>query len=340
MQEKPDILFRQLLDAASSSYTYLLADAGSAVLIDPVLTRIDRDLKLLDEMGLTLRYAVDTHLHADHVTAAGALRHRTGCRTVVSRRGPESADIQLRDGESLRIGDVILTGLWTPGHTADSMSYQMGNNVFTGDTLLVRGCGRTDFQNGDAGTLYDSIHRQLFSLPDRTRIWPGHDYGGHAMTTVGEEKLHNPRLAGTTREEFVTLMGRLNLPDPELLDEIVPANYDLGMGLDPSSQIHAFRECTTAALSCGGSWDHIIDVRQPQEFSGELGHIAGAVNVPMAEVPEFAARLPRHASLLVVCRSGRRSREVCRRLAELGMSDLTNLEEGMLGYQERILKIA
>ena len=329
------MLFRQLLDTTTMSFTYLLADAGEAVLIDPVLSLIERDRALLRQMGLKLKYTFETHVHADHVTAAGALRHATGCETVVSEFGPESADLRLQDRTSLRFGNTTIIGLATPGHTMDSMSFYAENDVFTGDTLFVRGCGRTDFQDGDAGALYDSVHRQLFSLPDSTRVWPGHDYRGHTMTTVGEEKAHNLRLAGTSRDAFVALMKELNLPAPKRLQEAVSSNQELGLGIGPSSRTPLFRECTADELVRGGAWDYIIDVRQPQEFDGELGHISGAVNVPMAEVQEFAAHLARKTSLMVVCRSGRRSREVCRRLAGLGMSNVTNLSGGMLCYREQ-----
>lgn len=339
------MLFRQLFDAGTSSYTYLLADQAEAVLIDPVFACIERDLALIGELGLSLKYALDTHVHADHITAAGALRRRVGCKTVASASGPESADIRLKNRSSVGFGEVTLTGLTTPGHTSDSMCFLLGDDpggarVFTGDTLLVRGCGRTDFQNGDAGTLYDSIERQLFSLPERTQVWPGHDYRGQTTTTIGEEKAHNPRLAGKSRAEFIKLMDQLDLPTPKRLHEAVPANQELGVGVGASGRSEAFNECSGAALVAGVFWEHIVDVRQPHEFTGELGHIPGAINVPMSEVADFAAGLRPDTSVLVVCRSGRRSREACTRLAAQGMSNLTNLEGGMLRYREQGLKIA
>jgi len=219
---------RQLFDAASSSYTYLVDDGGEAALIDPVREQIDRDLALLGELGLRLRYAIETHVHADHVTAAGLLRERMRVQTVTGTRGATCADVQLTHGGIVQLGGVALLALDTPGHTDDSISYVAAGHVFTGDTLLVRGCGRTDFQNGDPGTLYDSITNVLFALPDETIVWPGHDYRGHTQSTIGEEKRHNPRIAEHSREEFIAIMRALNLPPPARMAEAVPANRACG----------------------------------------------------------------------------------------------------------------
>jgi sulfur dioxygenase len=224
------MLFRQLFDAESSTYTYLVADPGSghAALLDPVLGQVERDLQLVRELGLTLTHVLDTHVHADHVTAASALRARTGCRTVAGTLGADCADIRVRHGEVLHVGALAVRVLATPGHTDDSVSFLVEDCVFTGDALMVRSCGRTDFQNGDAGALYDAVHAHLFTLPDATRVYPGHDYKGRTVTTVGEEKRHNARLVGRTREEFIQLMGSLGLPPPRLLDQAVPANRACG----------------------------------------------------------------------------------------------------------------
>jgi glyoxylase-like metal-dependent hydrolase (beta-lactamase superfamily II) len=222
---------RQLFDPASSTYTYLVWDEASreAALIDPVREQIDRDLQLIAELGLSLRHTLDTHVHADHVTAAGAIRERTGVRTVMGRLGAACADVQLADGESITLGESSLRAMDTPGHTDDSVSYLIKGAVFTGDALLIRGCGRTDFQNGDPGTLYRSVTERIFALPDETIVWPAHDYRGQTSSTVGEEKRFNPRLAGRTREEFVAIMAALQLPPPAKLAEAVPANRACGM---------------------------------------------------------------------------------------------------------------
>ena len=229
---------RQLFDAETSTYTYLVADraAGVAVLIDPVREQVERDLQELRELGLRLTHVLETHVHADHVTAAGLLRERTGAVTAASARGAPCADLHLNHGDVIRIGDVALTALATPGHTDDSLSFLAGGAVFTGDALLIRGCGRADFQNGDAGTLHDSITRTLFALPDDTVVYPGHDYRGRTWSTIGEEKRWNPRLAGKRRDEFIALMAGLGLPPPRHLAVAVPANRACGKppATDPS----------------------------------------------------------------------------------------------------------
>lgn len=224
-------LFRQLFDPESSTYAYLLADARTrrAVLIDPVLEQVDRDLELVDQLGLRLAYVPETHVHADHVTGAGALKARTGAQIVASTRGADCTDIKVGHGDVLRVGDLEVEVLETPGHTDDSVSYRVGANVFSGDALFIRGTGRTDFQNGDAGQLYDSVTKVLFSLPGDTLVWPGHDYRGMTVTTIDEERRHNPRLACKARDEFIVIMNTLFLPTPKNLDVAVPANRRCGM---------------------------------------------------------------------------------------------------------------
>ena len=225
------MLFRQLFDAQSSTFTYLLADEATreAVLIDPVLEQVDRDLQLVRDLELSLVYVLDTHVHADHVTGAGSLRERTGATTVASRSGAPCADVHVAGGDVIHVGALELRVLATPGHTDDSVSYLVGDRVFTGDALLVRGCGRTDFQNGDPVALHGSITRVLFALPDFTFVYPAHDYRGHSVTTIGEERRLNPRVAKKTEAEFVAIMRGLNLPAPKRLDEAVPANRACGV---------------------------------------------------------------------------------------------------------------
>lgn len=225
------MLFRQLFDPESSTYTYLVADPvfGEAALIDPVLEQVDRDLTLVKELGLTLTHVLETHVHADHVTGAGLLRERTGCQVVASTKGASCVNVHVRHGDEVRVGGLAIWVLATPGHTDDSVSYLVGDRLFTGDALLVRGTGRTDFQNGDAGQLYDSITQVLFLLPEETRVYPAHDYKGHTMTTIGEEKRFNPRLAGRNRAAFIQLISELHLPPPRKLDIAVPANRSCGL---------------------------------------------------------------------------------------------------------------
>ncbi len=221
------MLFKQLFDPTSCTYTYLLADTESrqAVLIDPVREQLDRDLAVLREHDLKLAWVLDTHVHADHVTGANALRAATGAQTAVGDGCNASGfDHQLNDGDELRFGNEVLRIIATPGHTHGSISYQWRDRVFTGDALLIGGCGRTDFQAGDADTLYFSITEKLFSLADETLVYPGHDYNGRRVSSVGEEKALNPRLAGKNKDEFVAIMNGLVLPKPRLIDIAVPAN--------------------------------------------------------------------------------------------------------------------
>lgn len=231
------MIFRQLFDKESSTYTYLVADekTGEAALVDPVVEQVDRDLKLIAELGLRLVSVFDTHVHADHVTGAGTLRERTSAKTHVSARGgAPCADVEMADGYVAGIGALAITAVATPGHTNGCMSFVVAAEgeplrVFTGDALLVRGCGRTDFQEGDAVTLWSSVHDKLFSLPDDTLVYPAHDYRGFTLTTIGEEKRLNPRLgAAMTLDSFVTLMKNLQLPPPGKLHEAVPANRACG----------------------------------------------------------------------------------------------------------------
>lgn len=223
------MFIRQLFDRASSTYTYLIADDnGEAALIDPVVEQVDRDLALIGELGLTLRYVIDTHTHADHITAAGALRDRTGARSVVSKHGATCADLHVDHGDRLALGQLEIEVLATPGHTADSISLKWGDNVFTGDSLLIRRVGRTDFQQGDPDVMYRSLQGVLFALPDATRVWPGHDYQGFTSSTIGEEKAHNPRVAGRSATEFRDVMDGLGLAPPARIEESVPANLACG----------------------------------------------------------------------------------------------------------------
>lgn len=224
------MFLRQLFDRDTYTYTYLIADeaSGQAAIIDPVREQMERDLQLVSELGFELVYVLETHVHADHVTSAGRIADLTGARTAVSERGAACGDVHLADGQVLKLGELEIRVLATPGHTDDSMSFAVDGHVFTGDTLFVRGTGRADFQNGDPNELYDSITGKLFSLPDHTLVWPGHDYKGRAGSSIGEERRHNPRIAGKSRKEFVEIMNNLGLPPPKHIDEAVPANRDCG----------------------------------------------------------------------------------------------------------------
>ena len=223
----------QLFDPQSSTFTYVLVDRASreAIIVDSVDEHYDRDMALLRRLGLTLRYVVETHAHADHVTAAGRLRDATGAVTAAPFNcGIAPANLQLAHGDKLCFGaNEEVSAIYTPGHTSGSTCYLWRGNVLTGDTLLIEGCGRTDFQSGDAGSLYDSVDERLFTLPDDTRVWPAHDYHGNTVSTIGHEKRHNPRLANRDRQSFIELMGSLQLPKPKMIDIAVPANRNLGL---------------------------------------------------------------------------------------------------------------
>ncbi|MAQ13768.1 MAG: MBL fold metallo-hydrolase [Sandaracinus sp.] len=355
------MLFRQLFDNESSTYTYLLADEArkEAVLIDPVRELLERDVTLLDELGLKLVYALDTHVHADHVTAAGLLRERTGCKTVVSAEaGALCADLRLGHGQTLEVGRIQIEARHTPGHTSGDMTYVVRDAqapdeppmAFTGDTLLIRGCGRTDFQQGDSRSLYSSVHEKIFSLPEDTKIFPAHDYKGRTMTTVAEEKRHNPRLGGgKTLDEFVKIMDELNLAQPKKIDVAVPANLQCGNVVADVQPVRQDASWAPVERTAEGipevtvDWvrDHLdagrlLDVREPDELEGELGALYGVDNVPMGEL-EAAARdasaEERAKPTIVICRSGNRSGKAARLLEELGYEKVASMRGGMKEYR-------
>ncbi len=226
------MIFRQLFEPVSSTYTYLLGceETGQAVLVDAVLPTWQRDLQEIAQLGLRLVYTVDTHIHADHITAARKLKQEAGSRIAhPAIDGLECADISLAEGRPLQVGSINLQPLFTPGHTDGHHAYRADNRVLTGDALLIDGCGRTDFQNGDATTLYCSVHEKLFSLPDDTLVYPGHDYTGRRVSSIAQEKNRNPRLGGEkSLAEFVEIMRNLNLPYPRFIDYAVPGNRDCG----------------------------------------------------------------------------------------------------------------
>jgi sulfur dioxygenase len=230
------MLFRQLFEPVSSAYTYLVAceTRCEAVLIDPVLETVERDLRVLGKLGLSLVLTIETHIHADHVTGASLLRDRTGCRCAVPKESEaRNVDVPVSDGEPIGIGELELNPIHTPGHTNDHFCYFLdhadGGRIFTGDALLIDGCGRTDFQNGDAATLYRSVHQKIFTLPDDTLVYPGHDYQNRHVSTIGQERERNPRLGGgKSVEQFIGIMAGLNLPHPKRMDVAVPANRDCG----------------------------------------------------------------------------------------------------------------
>ena len=226
------MLFRQLFDAQSSSYSYLIADTNLniALLVDPILEQLDRDLRLLQELNLSLKYCLETHIHADHITSANALRLATGCTNVVPKiANVECADYSIQANDHIQLGSILIQAIATPGHTNCHMSYLINqSHILTGDALLIRGCGRTDFQGGNAGDLFDSVTEKLFTLPPNIAVYPAHDYAGHTSSTIAEERAFNPRFINRTREAFIAYMQALDLPMPAKIMAAVPANRSCG----------------------------------------------------------------------------------------------------------------
>lgn len=349
------MIFRQLFDPESSTYTYLVADEQTreAVLIDAVRDRVERDVLLLEELGLTLVYSLETHVHADHVTASGILRQRLGSKSVLSAAaGAGCPDVLIEDGQTLRLGAITIEARHTPGHTSGCVTYVVragGETMaFTGDALLIRGCGRTDFQQGDSRTLYRSVHEKIFSLADDTRIYPGHDYQGRTMTTVGEEKRFNPRLGGgKSVDDFVAIMASLKLAYPKKMDEAVPANMHCGILPQIAERHPTERGWAVIARTDDGvpevtpEWvrEHasevrLIDVRRPDELSGELGAMPGAELVPLDTLEEAMKPWDREQALVVFCRSGGRSGRAAKVLEAAGFTRVASMHGGMLRWSE------
>ena len=334
------MLFRQLFDPETSTYTYLLADEKTrqAVIIDPVVEQTSRDLSLLDELGLRLVYMLETHVHADHVTGSGALRDATGAKTVVSRAaGVACADVPVNDGDRLQVGDIEIRVLSTPGHTDGCVSYLAADRVFTGDALPIRGTGRTDFQSGSAERLYHSITEKLFTLPSETLVFPGHDYKGRTVSTIGEELRFNPRLAGKSKEQFVRIMAELKLVPPKKIAESVPANLLCGSDFLRRSSATLAGDIyevdpkwTRDQASKSGA--RLIDVRTPEEFEG--GHLTEAELIPVDDLARGAEAWDRRRPIVTVCRSGIRSARAARVLRELGFTAVASMRGGMLALQE------
>src|SRR5713101_2347164 len=280
------MIFRQLFDGVSGTYSYLLASrrGGEAMIIDPVIEKVDRYLQLVNELDLRLVKAVDTHLHADHITGLGALRDRTRCITVMGEQSKvDVVSMRVADGDRLQIEGVSLDVLYTPGHTDDSYSFLMADRVFTGDTLLIRGTGRTDFQNGDARAQYDSIFNKLLRLPDETMIFPAHDYKGETVSTIGEEKAFNPRLKVKSVDEYVDLMNSLHLPNPKMMDVAVPANMRVGLAQDEIAR-RGWALSAADAIALDGRPDvALVDLRERAERE-KHGVIPGSLHAPYPDL--------------------------------------------------------
>ena len=370
------MIFKQLFDDATWTYTYLIADPKTkeAVFVDPVNTQIDVYLELLKEHDLTLKYTLESHVHADHITASGLLRQKTGAETGVSTLcGAESADVQIQDGDVFEFGDgEKIKIISTPGHTPGSISFLWRDRLLSGDSLFIGGCGRTDFQGGDAGALYDAITQRLFTLPDETLVYPGHDYQGRWVSSIKQERTNNPRLTGKSREEFIEIMENLNLPHPKLINEAVPANRYCGLDADECQDAIVRRELkralpknqgekaaqtkfvtaqeklaqakqqitevtveTAKQLIAEGNIS-ILDVREGNEY--EAGHIEEAIFLPRGvlefKISGVSELTNKSGAVLVYCRTGGRSALAALTMQELGYTNVLSMVGGYEGWSK------
>ncbi len=338
------MIFRQLFDSVSGTYSYLLASraGGEALIIDPVLEKVDRYLQLIAELDLRLVKAVDTHLHADHITGLGALRDRTHCITVMGENTKaDVVSMRLAEGDKLTIEGVSMDVLYTPGHTDDSYSFVMADRVFTGDTLLIRGTGRTDFQNGDARMQYESLFGKLLRLPDETFVFPAHDYKGDTVSTIGEEKRYNPRLQVKSAEDYVALMANLNLPNPKMMDVAVPSNMKVGLAQKDIARRGWALEAAQAMALTGRPDIAFVDLRETSERV-KHGSIPGAVHAPYGDLQANIAsggilrELARVSDKRIVfyCAFGERSAMAVQAAQDAGLLSAVHIEGGIDAWKK------
>jgi sulfur dioxygenase len=337
------VIFRQLFDQVSGTYSYLLASrhGGEALIIDPVLEKVDRYLQLLRELDLKLVKAVDTHLHADHITGLGALRDKTQCITVMGEQTKaDVVSMRLGDGDKLTIEGIALDVLYTPGHTDDSYSFVMPDRVFTGDTLLIRGTGRTDFQNGDSRAQYESIFGRLLKLPEATLVYPAHDYKGDTVSTIGEEKAFNPRLQVKSVDEYVELMHNLKLANPKMMDVAVPANMKVGLHQEEIAR-RGWALTPAQVIAMVGRPDvALIDLRERAERERH-GTIPGSLHVPYPSLQENISaggmlhELAKSTSkrLLFYCAFGERSAMAVQAAQDAKLAAACHLQGGLAAWK-------
>ena len=345
------MIFRQLYDAVSSTYTYLLGDEKSneALLIDPVFEQVPRDLALLQELGLDLKLVLDTHAHADHVTAAWILKQKTGCNIALAAAvGADNVDIALRHGDTIGVQGITLEVRATPGHTNGCQTYVLSDHsmAFTGDALLIRGCGRSDFQEGDPGKLFHSITDQIFILPGTCAVYPAHDYNGRTRSSVAEEKTHNPRVGGGANErDFVQYMKAMQLPHPKKIDEALPANMRSGMpanGKLPDEPDWADIRVNFAGIpEVEPEWVMqnqpsitILDVREDDEIADSVPALDNLVHIPLSELRDRIAEVPMVKPVVTLCRSGKRSSLALSILKAAGYDKVANIHGGLLRWQQ------
>jgi glyoxylase-like metal-dependent hydrolase (beta-lactamase superfamily II)/rhodanese-related sulfurtransferase len=343
-EEKTTMIFRQLFDSVSGTYSYLLASraGGEALILDPVLEKVDRYCQLLRELDLKLVKAVDTHLHADHVTGLGELRDRTHCVTIMGEQSrADVVAMRVGDGDKVTIEGLSLDVMYTPGHTDDSYSYLMADRVFTGDTLLIRGTGRTDFQNGSARAQYESIFGRLLKLPDETMVFPAHDYKGDTVSTIGEEKRFNPRLQVRSVDEYVELMSNLKLPNPKLMDVVVPANMHVGLHQDDLAEQGLALSARDAIESLGRPNILLVDLRESGERA-KHGMLSGALHAPYPSIEEslqpggmlreVAAATGRR--IVFFCAFGERSAMAVKAAKDAGLNNTAHIEGGIDAWKK------
>lgn len=350
------MIFRQLFDSTSSTYTYLLGCGAKreAVLIDPVFEKHERDLAMVRELGLEVKYVLDTHVHADHVTGTWLMKEALGAEIGGSNRsGAKCLDVSLSQGDRVRFGDCALEVRETPGHTAGCLTYVTADRAmaFTGDCLLIRGAGRTDFQGGDAHRMWHSIHEQIFTLADECLIYPAHDYAGRTVSTVAEEKHHNPRIGGEAREEdFVGYMDNLGLPHPGKIDIAVPANLECGRpdesNRPPESTwgpvtvtFAGIPEIPPDWVAANRDSVHILDVRGHDEFAGALGRLDGSLCVPLDQLRDRLGEVPKDRPVVTVCQSGKRSGMAAMILQKAGWDEVANIHGGLLEWHKLSLPL-
>ena len=346
------LLLRQLFDADTGSFTYLLADgaSGEGVLIDSVFEQHTRDLSLIQELGLTLVAALDTHAHADHVTGSWLMHEATGCAIgLAAAVGAENVSLPLRHGDRVPFGERALEVRATPGHTDGCLSYVLDDHAlaFTGDALLVRGCGRCDFQQGDARTLYRSLTEQILTLPQSCLLYPGHDYSGRGVTSVAEEWAFNARVGrGASERDFVGYMDNMKLPHPHRIAQALPGNLRSGK---PREQAHGelqepwgpVRRSYAGLPEIAGEWvaDHLgeltlVDVRSAEEFTGPDGHIPGSRLLPLPELQIRLGEVPSERPVVLVCHAGSRSALATQQLLKAGHQRVANLRGGLRLWTE------
>ncbi len=335
------MIFRQLFDSVSCTYSYLMASrrGGEALIIDPVIEKVDRYIQLLNDLDLRLVKAVDTHLHADHITGLGALRDRTRCITVMGEQTKtDVVSMRVTDGDRLEIEGLSLGVIYTPGHTDDSYSFTMADRVFTGDTLLIRGTGRTDFQNGDSRAQYESIFNRLLRLPDETLVYPAHDYKGDTVSTIAEERALNPRLQVKSADDYVQLMSNLNLPNPKMMDVAVPANMHVGLAQEEIAR-RGWAMMPAEAMALIGRPDvALVDLRERRERERH-GEIPGSLHAPYPALQENIERggmlheLAHTKRLLFYCAFGERSAMAVQAAHDVGLESACHLHGGMSAWK-------